>query len=400
MPDVGIVMPVYIQEPAFLTAAIRSILIQTYSEFRFVIVIDGAPEMLEHVRTASSGDSRIEIVSNPDNLGVAGALNRGFFELLHDPRIHYLTWVSSDNIYYPEYVRILRRTLHEGPESLGIAYSSFQSIDDEGHPLKDEQYLALLRQYQAKSKEALLNESIIGVSFMYKAQYARKTTGYLLEPVEDYEFFLRLAELCDIKYIPTELMEYRVDSRHSISSQLKSAQDHQRWRHAFHTAKHQSRVRQGIPLELTVVMFAEAPFSELTERIEGLYEQYFSNYSFLFVDLSPDESLAAPVMSISHPTTEFRTLPGIPFSDAFPFLLQFIAAPFVLLIGTPPFGSNLDLEVLVSELRKAPPEIFGCHYSDNRSGLVFLDWVTADDLKEQVVYRTDCLKRVFLPTTV
>lgn len=45
MPDVGIVMPVYKQRPSYLRAAIQSILNQSYSNFRFVIVIDGAPEV-------------------------------------------------------------------------------------------------------------------------------------------------------------------------------------------------------------------------------------------------------------------------------------------------------------------------------------------------------------------
>ena len=44
MIDVGVVMPVYKQKPAFLEAALQSVLKQTYAKFKLVIVIDGAPD--------------------------------------------------------------------------------------------------------------------------------------------------------------------------------------------------------------------------------------------------------------------------------------------------------------------------------------------------------------------
>lgn len=44
MKDVGIVMPVYKQDPVYLELALLSILEQNYRNFYFVIVSDGAPE--------------------------------------------------------------------------------------------------------------------------------------------------------------------------------------------------------------------------------------------------------------------------------------------------------------------------------------------------------------------
>lgn len=40
--DTGIVMPVYYQKPEHIQAVLE----QSYAAFRFIIVIDGAPEML------------------------------------------------------------------------------------------------------------------------------------------------------------------------------------------------------------------------------------------------------------------------------------------------------------------------------------------------------------------
>jgi glycosyltransferase involved in cell wall biosynthesis len=102
MADVGIVMPVYRQNLDHLRIALRSVLGQSYRNYRFVIVGDGAPE--DVVRTLyeeTAGDARVQIVLKPVNEGVAAALNLGFDMLMSDPAIEYLTWVSSDNFYYP-----------------------------------------------------------------------------------------------------------------------------------------------------------------------------------------------------------------------------------------------------------------------------------------------------------
>lgn len=42
MKDVGMVMPVYNQNPHYLVLSLNSVLQQTYKDFHFVIVIDGA----------------------------------------------------------------------------------------------------------------------------------------------------------------------------------------------------------------------------------------------------------------------------------------------------------------------------------------------------------------------
>lgn len=189
MVDTGIVMPLYKQDIGYLQAAISSVLAQSYRGFRFIIVIDGAPEMVGPALYAAMGDPRVQLVTLPQNQGVSHALNRGFDELFKDPGIKYVTWVSSDNVYNASFIERLRQELKQGPDSLGLVFSTFRQVDAYGNPLYDEQHQQALIRYQSQPHHELLNASIVGVSFMYKSKYALQIGGYRLQPVEDYDYW-------------------------------------------------------------------------------------------------------------------------------------------------------------------------------------------------------------------
>ncbi len=349
--DVGIVMPVYKQDPALLDEAIRSIRNQTRKQFRLVIVIDGAPEMEPLVRAGTRSDKRVEIVTCPVNGGVASALNVGFDILLKDPSILYLTWVSSDNVYHPRFVEVLRRELAKGPPELGLVYSSFRSIDDDGVLISSEQDLAVLRQYQAMPEEKLLEACIIGVSFMYKSVFARLIGGYGMEPVEDYDYWLRLTDHCRIRHIPVELMDYRVNSKHSISASLKTPEKHGKWRYAFHLIRLQARTRRGIEPELTVLFPLVMALEEEKTALESLYEQTYSNYRCHVIDLSFDGQPTSVLSLLSHPTTKFESLPGVGVTPAIHHALQEVTTPYVLVMGQDAFTLPHDVDTLFEFIR-------------------------------------------------
>lgn len=367
MADVGIVMPVYTQKPEFLRQALESVLHQTFTDYRLVIVIDGAPEMEPLVQTIIADDPRVTLLSYVQNRGVAHALNIGFEPLFIDPNIIYLTWVSSDNIYEPRFLEILRRTLVIGPPELGIAYSSFQSIDNDGKLLNNEHQLASQRNYQSKSKERLLDYSLIGISFMYRSQIAKIVGAYAMEPVEDYDYWLRLAEHCEIRFIPVELVKYRVDSTFSVSARLHSTEAHRSWRYAFHLTRHQARCRRGIQPALTVIYPVVCSGEEQIARIENLYEQAFSNYVCRVLDLSPSSQPSASLGTIAHPVTEFVWMPGVPEVQALCRTIEQLATPYTLVLGANIFLGPLDIEFMMEALSTAGGDTISSFYTDDHS---------------------------------
>ncbi|MCD1260600.1 glycosyltransferase [Paenibacillus athensensis] len=366
MPDVGIVMPVYIQKPEYLSAALRSVLTQSYKTFRLVIVIDGAKDMLALSQSIVAGDPRVEFVVHETNKGVAEALNRGFEILFQDPSILYVTWVSSDNTYSSHFVALLRDALKTGGEDLGLVYSSFRSIDGQGNSLLNEQELAIQRQYQAKPKEYLLDACITGVSFMYKSRYAKEIDGYRLQPVEDYDYWLRLTERCEIKYIPVELVDYRVNSEYSISATLQSAEKHRQWRYAYHLARHQARLRRGIPPQITILYSVSQIQADTIERLDNLYEQTFSNYEVYIIDQSLDRSVTHAISQVSHPTVAPKWLPGIDTQKAILATLQFIHTPYTYILHQGFFKAPSDLQILIQELTNADRDLVANYYTPER----------------------------------
>lgn len=369
MIDLGIVMPVYYQKESFLQEALASVLNQSFRNYKLVIVIDGANEMEPLVKKYTDGDARVEIVVHSENRGVAEALNTGFRKLLRDKSIVYLTWVSSDNSYYPTFLETLRSTLVKGPDELGIAYSSFQTIDNDGKPKLNERQLAAQRLYQGVPKEKLLDASIIGVSFMYKAKYARMIDGYGMVPVEDYDYWLRLSEYCEIKYIPVELMDYRAESTFSVSASLKSIEKHRLWRYKYHLTRHLARHRRGIKPQVTIIYPLRYADQGSIARIENLYEQAFSNYVCYVLDLSMDQQVKSVLGTISHPSTDFKWFPNVGEQEALMYAVQMILTPYTMIIGPNGFPNVMDIDVLVRELDRAAPEAISNFYTADHQAI-------------------------------
>lgn len=365
MVDVGVVMPVYYQRIEYLQQSIHSILAQSYKSYRLIIVIDGAPEMLQHVERFVSGDPRVEILNNATNLGVAGALNAGFSKLWSKPEIRYLTWVSSDNLYDEEFLDTLRRGLRQSSDETGLVYSSFRSIDGAGNQLKSEAELSLLRQFQAQPIEELLNTCTIGVSFMYKTRFALQVEGYRYPPVEDYDFWLRLTEKCGVRYIPVELMDYRVDSEFSVSSKLQTVDAHRKWRYVYHLTRLEARIRRGIPVETSILFLARNSGDSTIAQIDKLYEQIYSNYRVYLFDLTPDGSAGTEIAKLPHTSILFKWFPNSPEQEVLYYAAQFLDTPFAFVYGSDGFQINLELYYLAAELKKAPDDTYSvCHSPD------------------------------------
>jgi len=344
MRDVGIVMPVYKQDPVYLELALRSVLQQSYRNYYFVIVSDGAPsETVDVIKKVTKGDGRIHLILKEKNEGVAKTLNIGFDYLMKIEEVKYLTWVSSDNIYYPSFVEKLRNALEKAPVEVGLSYSSFRHIDHNGNYLK-EPALEAFYKYQKQPKENLLDVCFIGVSFMYKKQVAAKIDGYRLEPVEDYDYWLRLTEKCEIVYVEESLMEYRMNSPLSISAELRNSKvQHRRWRYAFNLARQEARNRRNIPFLLTVIYPVENGSEQSIEKLEQILEQSFSNFKVIIIDRSHDRSAINSLKNIEDPRIQFIELFGASEKKVIRFGMRQADTPLTLIYGKGLFPSSQSI---------------------------------------------------------
>jgi glycosyltransferase involved in cell wall biosynthesis len=386
IPDVGVVMPVYVQDHDYLRAALRTILAQSYRNFLLVIVVDGAPDdIVGVIRDETVDDPRVEVVVKAKNEGVSKALNAGFERLAEIDSVEYLTWISSDNVYDPHFVGKLRNALLEGPPDLGLSYSSFRTMDPNGN-LQPIDYDAFHR-FQEQPRANLIDSGFVGVSFMYKKKFASSVAGYSMEPVEDYDYWLRLTELCDIRYVPEELMDYRANAPLSISKRIHSTKEqHRRWRYMFNFARNEARKRRGISAETTVVFPLHRGNGGTVEALEWLLNQNYSNYALWMIDLGIEPAELTELKQVEDPRMSYISMPGAA-SDAVRRLIPQVTTPFTLLYSADNFARAEDALTRMHEL------LTGAAVGESRRSRLWR-MLTRNNLIFGRLYRTDKLRKL------
>ena len=196
---VSIVLPTY-KRAQVLPFAIRSVLAQTYEHFELIVVDDNSPDDTPAV-VASFGDPRIRYLRNTPNLKLPRALNRGFAQA----RGQYLTWTSDDNLYAEQAIEKMVARLRQGDCHFVYAdYYLFADIDADGQ--------AMEKRHQRLPEGLQLGVSNhIGACFMYSREAYEKVGDYDPELflVEDYDYFMRLANAVPTCHIAEPLYYFR-----------------------------------------------------------------------------------------------------------------------------------------------------------------------------------------------
>jgi glycosyltransferase involved in cell wall biosynthesis len=119
-PRVSVLLPTF-NQAAFLRRAVRSLLLQTCSDWELLIVDDGStdetPSFIAQLRT----DLRVRTWRLPTNRGFAAALNYA----LGAVRAPLIAYMPSDDLYYPTHLASLMACLDEHPEA-PLAYAGLR----------------------------------------------------------------------------------------------------------------------------------------------------------------------------------------------------------------------------------------------------------------------------------
>ena len=127
-PRVSVLMPVYNGE-RYLRKAIESILNQTFVDFEFVIVDDGSLDDTWHIlKDYAAQDSRIVLLRNETNIGLAGSLNKG----LNLAQGEYIARMDADDISLLGRLAAQVTFLDEHPE-IGVVGCAIETFDAHGH---------------------------------------------------------------------------------------------------------------------------------------------------------------------------------------------------------------------------------------------------------------------------
>ncbi|MBK8374006.1 MAG: glycosyltransferase [Sphingomonadales bacterium] len=222
-PAISVLMSVYNGEQ-FLAPAIESILVQSLTDFDFLILDDGSSDSSWSILQDYAGrDDRIRLIRR-ENKGLIVSLN----ELIAAATAPLLARMDCDDISMPD--RFTRQVAFlEANPDYGVVGSQRVNIDEQGQelPMAGPDYALDHQQFLSNiGTESLLCHS----SVMMRRDMVQAVGGYhaAFRHCEDFDLWLRLSNLTKLCSMPEKLVCYRhsadqVSKRHLTEQQIGTA---------------------------------------------------------------------------------------------------------------------------------------------------------------------------------
>jgi glycosyltransferase involved in cell wall biosynthesis len=213
VPLFSIYVPVYNSEN-YIQECIESVLVQTYQDFEVIIINDGSTDGTTSILEKYKNDNRIKII-NKTNGGIGSASNAG----IRVAKGEYIIQLDSDDTLIPTALEELVVYFKKNP-SVECIYSKHNLIDEKGKYIGEGWSPLYFNRY----------ENLIGMCVPHLRSFRRslyyRTTGFneIYTNAIDYDFFLKLSDLTEIKFIDKFLYNYRVHSNQTSKLQSEEQQ--------------------------------------------------------------------------------------------------------------------------------------------------------------------------------
>ncbi len=247
-PLVSVIMPAYCAQQ-YIADAIRSVQNQTVTQWELIVVDDCSDdETARIVAEMSQADSRIQLIRNDLNLGVAGSRNRGV-ELC---RGEYVAFLDSDDRWHPEKLYLQLDCFR--CRGVDLVYTDYSISDEAGRILRQNTQIPESVQFVD-----LLKENVIGCStVMISREVARKFRFPRNIYHEDYALWLdMLRSGCKAVGVQRVLMQYCYRENSKSGNKWKSASA--RW--------HIYRRYLGLPIIKSAWLFGHYALAGLRKYI-------------------------------------------------------------------------------------------------------------------------------------
>lgn len=129
-PLVSVIMPAYNAE-RFIGEAINSVILQTMSDWELIVIDDCSTDgSYSIVQNLAQADSRIIVLQNNMNSGVAKTRNRG----IGLARGRYIAFLDSDDVWHPD--KLQRQLDRLAATGAGICYCSYAIIGESSQKVR------------------------------------------------------------------------------------------------------------------------------------------------------------------------------------------------------------------------------------------------------------------------
>jgi glycosyltransferase involved in cell wall biosynthesis len=240
---VSVVLPTY-QRAAWVPAAVRSVLAQTYARWELVVVDDGSDDGTVEALAPFLDDDRITLLQLP-HAGAAGARNRGLEATVGE----LVAYLDSDNVWHPTHLARHVHALEADPQAVWSVGAQIVNDGTSGQ--------AHLRR-DLRSTAALIDENHIDLNALVHRRSVLDDIGSFDETLRrliDWDFILRLARSSEPIPVRSSTSIYRIDAADRIS-----------WTEPAHVTAHRIRARhRGLPADGLRVLFVEWHFPQITE---------------------------------------------------------------------------------------------------------------------------------------
>ena len=202
---ISILLPTY-NSAGTLLRAIRSILLQTLTNFELLVLDDGSTDG-SYERVSELHDERIRYL-RLEHQGLARTLNYG----LTVARFDIVARIDAGDIALPQRLERQYEFLREKPENTIVACNQAVYENDR----------VVYRTYGSPDPEEVRKRLALHCDFphsgvLYYKKYIVENGGYAVTPIEDYDLWLRLKNSARIHILPEVLM-FTLYDRDSLSN--------------------------------------------------------------------------------------------------------------------------------------------------------------------------------------
>lgn len=201
-PRVSVVIPTYNASP-FIERTLRSVLDQDFTELEVVVVDDGSTDNTTAI--VEGFENRVRLIRQK-NAGVAAARNRAIAEARGD----LVAFLDHDDVWYPGKLRRQVELLDSRPD-VGVVYGNAQFIDLEDKRMWT--YLSPPRLHRGSVLVPLFLDCFIPLlTAVVRADLIAKIGAFSprWHIAEDYDLFLRAAEVTKVDYVDGIVAGYRI----------------------------------------------------------------------------------------------------------------------------------------------------------------------------------------------
>lgn len=217
-PSVSVIMGVYNGE-RFLAEAVESILSQSYGDFELIICNDCSTDAsAEMLRAYAAADSRIVLLENERNMGLAATLNH----CLDVVRGEFIARMDCDDRSLPERFASQVQWMQQHPET-DVLGTGAEYMDDNslvyGRTSWD-----TVRVFT--TADVVRGSCVMHPTVMMRAETLRRVGGYTVNALttraEDYDLWCKIASGGGvIAALPQRLFQYREDQSNIVRRKYK-----------------------------------------------------------------------------------------------------------------------------------------------------------------------------------